>query len=361
MVRRSATQVDSPKRQTMTQATHLEQHFKQADPLPPLVDSFGRVHESLRISVTDACNIRCRYCMPETVLGFLPQHRLLKYESIARIVSIFARAGIHKVRLTGGEPLMRPNLEKLIEQIAVVPGLQQIAMTTNAMLLADKVDSLEKAGLTHVNISLDTLRESAFQEISRRDGLDKVLAGIDAAVASSLKVRLNALVLREINLQDCVPLVEFARQRNLFIRFIEFMPLDADRQWSKEQVVNGQELRQHLESHFGPLTPITRLDPAQPASDFGFADGRGGVGFIDPVSQPFCKSCNRIRLTADGKLRNCLFGREEWDLKAACESEADDYVIYQIAASCIKSKYATHGISTSDFQQPERAMYQIGG
>lgn len=345
----------------MTQAPHLEHHLKHVDPLPPLVDSFGRVHESLRISVTDACNIRCRYCMPETVLGFLPQHRLLKYESIARIVSIFARAGIHKVRLTGGEPLMRPNLEKLIEQLAVVPGLQQIAMTTNAMLLADKIDALEKAGLTHVNISLDTLRESAFQEISRRDGLDKVLAGIDAAVASSLKVRLNALVLREINLQDCVPLVEFARQRNLFIRFIEFMPLDADRQWSKEQVVNGQELRQHLESHFGPLTPITRLDPSQPASDFGFEDGRGGVGFIDPVSQPFCKSCNRIRLTADGKLRNCLFGREEWDLKAACESGADDSVIYQIAASCIKSKYATHGISTSDFQQPERAMYQIGG
>jgi len=184
----------------MTLTMHLKQNVKQAEPLPPLVDSFGRVHESLRISVTDACNIRCRYCMPETVLGFLPQNRLLKYDSIARIVSIFARAGIHKIRLTGGEPLMRPNLEKLIEQLAIIPGLQQIAMTTNAMLLADKIASLEKAGLTHVNISLDTLRESAFKEISRRDGLDQVLAGIDAAVSSKLKVRLNALVLREINL-----------------------------------------------------------------------------------------------------------------------------------------------------------------
>ena len=345
----------------MTPAAQLNQTQNQSDLLPPLVDSFGRVHESLRISVTDACNIRCRYCMPETVLGFLPQNRLLKYESIARIVSVFARAGVHKIRLTGGEPLMRPNLEKLIEQLNVIPGLRQIAMTTNAMLLADKITSLEKAGLTHVNISLDTLRESAFKEISRRDGLDQVLSGIDAAVSSSLKVRLNALVLREINLQDCVPLVEFARQRNLFIRFIEFMPLDADRQWSQDQVVDGNELRLHLETHFGPLTPIDRFDPAQPATDFGFADGRGGVGFIDPVSQPFCKSCNRIRLTADGKLRNCLFGREEWDLKGACETGASDQVIYDIAASCIKSKYASHGISSSNFKQPERAMYQIGG
>lgn len=329
--------------------------------LPPLIDPFGRVHESLRISVTDACNIRCRYCMPETVLGFLPQHRLLQYSSIVRIVSILARAGVSKIRLTGGEPLMRPHLEQLVAQLADISGLQQIAMTTNAMMLADKVASLQDAGLTHVNISLDTLRESAFKQISRRDGLDQVLAGIDAAVASRLKVRLNALVLREINLQDCIPLVDFARDRNLFIRFIEFMPLDADRQWTQEQVVNGSELRKHLESHFGPLAAIPRSDPAQPSSDFGFTDGRGGVGFIDPVSKPFCQSCNRIRLTADGKLRNCLFGREEWDLKAASESNTTDEQIYGIIADCIKNKYASHGISTSDFQQPERAMYQIGG
>ena len=329
--------------------------------LPPLIDAFGRVHESLRISVTDACNIRCRYCMPETVKGFLPQHRLLPYESIVRIVSVLTRAGVRKVRLTGGEPLMRPHLEQLVGMLAELPGLEQIAMTTNAMLLANQVASLQAAGLTHVNISLDTLRESAFKQISRRDGLDQVLAGIDAAVGSGLRVRLNALVLREINLQDCVPLVEFARHRNLFIRFIEFMPLDADRQWSHEQVVNGSELRSYLERYFGPLAPIPRADPAQPASDFGFADGKGGVGFIDPVSKPFCQSCNRIRLTADGKLRNCLFGREEWDLKAACEANASDEQIYEIVSKCIKSKYASHGISSSDFQQPERAMYQIGG
>lgn len=345
----------------MRQSIEPETVVANTNCLPPLIDAFGRVHESLRISVTDACNIRCRYCMPETVLGFLPQHRLLPYKSIARIVSILARSGIRKVRLTGGEPLMRPNLEQLVEQLTVIPGLQQIAMTTNAMLLADKVESLQRAGLTHVNISLDTLRESAFKQISRRDGLDQVISGIDAAVSSKLKVRLNALVLRDINLQDCIPLVEFARSRNLVIRFIEFMPLDADHLWSMEQVVNGSELRMHLETHFGPLASIPRTDLAQPSSDFGFMDGRGVVGFIDPVSKPFCQSCNRIRLTADGKLRNCLFGREEWDLKVACESNATDENIHSIVADCIKNKFASHGISSKDFKQPVRAMYQIGG
>lgn len=345
----------------MTQSTLPETPVCLSERLPTLVDTFGRVHESLRISVTDACNIRCRYCMPETVQGFLPQHRLLPFNAIVRIASIMARAGVKKVRLTGGEPLMRPNLELLVSQLAALPGLDQIAMTTNAMLLADKVASLQDAGLTHINISLDTLRESAFKQISRRDGLDQVLAGIDAAVSSNLTVRLNALVLREINLQDCVPLVQFARDRNLFIRFIEFMPLDADRKWSQEQVVSGTELRKHLESNFGALEEIQRVDPAQPSSDFGFTDGRGGVGFIDPVSKPFCQSCNRLRLTADGKLRNCLFGREEWDLKSICESNGTDEQIYTIVAECIKNKYASHGISTSNFRQPERAMYQIGG
>jgi cyclic pyranopterin phosphate synthase len=357
--------MDSPNTQRMTIAPESlpETNTVKAscEPLPPLIDSFGRVHESLRVSVTDACNIRCRYCMPETVASFLPQHRLLSFDSIARVVSVLARSGIRKVRLTGGEPLMRPNLERLVDKLAKIQGLAQIAMTTNAMLLSDRVSALESAGLTHINISLDTLREAAFKRISRRDGLDAVLRGIESAVATKLVVRLNALLMRDINLQDCIPLVEFARTKNLFIRFIEFMPLDADRQWSQDQVVSGTELRSVLESHFGSLTSIGRSDPAQPSSDFGFQDGRGGVGFIDPVSQPFCQSCNRVRLTADGKLRNCLFSQEEWDLKAACESNASDHEIYSIATACIRKKYASHGISESNFKQPERAMYQIGG
>jgi cyclic pyranopterin phosphate synthase len=328
---------------------------------PPLIDSFGRVHESLRVSVTDACNIRCRYCMPAVVNGFLPQHRLMSFDAIHRVVSVLAASGIRKVRLTGGEPLMRPNLDQLVQQLSSIDGLQHIALTTNGMMLADQLPALEQAGLTHVNISLDTLREDAFQQISRRQGLESVLQGIDAAIKSRLQVRLNALMLRDINLQDCVPLVQFARDRKLIIRFIEFMPLDADRNWNQDQVVSGSELRSILQSHFGSLDSVGRADPSQPSSDYMFADGNGGVGFIDPVSQPFCSSCNRLRLTADGKLRNCLFGREEWDVKSLCESNASNQEIYALVAQCVANKYAAHGISELNFKQPDRAMYQIGG
>jgi GTP 3',8-cyclase len=328
---------------------------------PPLIDAFQRRHESLRVSVTDACNIRCRYCMPESVAGFLPQNRLLTFDAISRVVEILARSGIQKVRLTGGEPLMRPNLETLIEKLAKLRLLKQIAITTNAMLLAEKARAFEQAGLTHINISLDTLREDAFKQISRRDGLDSVLAGIEAAISTSLKVRLNALLLRDINLEDCVPLVRFALERDLTIRFIEFMPLDADRQWSQAQVVNGVELRQILEKKFGKLVPTVRKDPSQPSCDYRFESGSGTVGFIDPISQPFCGSCNRLRLTADGKLRNCLFGRDEWDVKKLCDESGSDEEIYQVASDCVRNKYAAHGISTVEFKQPDRAMYQIGG
>ena len=344
-----------------TNASSIATQSTKTTAFPPLVDSFGRTHESLRVSVTDACNIRCRYCMPESVLGFLPQHRLLSFDAITRVVSVMVQAGVRKVRLTGGEPLMRPKLEQLVEKLRGLSGLDQIAMTTNAMMLAEKIHALEAAGLTHINISLDTLREEAFKAISRREGLDSVLQGIDAAVSSKLQVRLNALLLRELNFQDCIPLVKFARERNLFIRFIEFMPLDADRQWSQNQVVSGEEVREHLEEHFGSLHAIERKDSAQPSSDFGFEDGKGGVGFIDPVSKPFCQACNRLRLTADGKLRNCLFGKQEWDVKTACDSDASDQVIYDITADCTRNKHASHGIAHVDFKPPQRAMYQIGG
>lgn len=327
----------------------------------PLIDGFGRVHTSLRVSVTDACNIRCRYCMPATVNSFLPQSKLLSFDAIERIVRVLVSAGVRKVRLTGGEPLMRPDLDQLVIKLRRLEGLDQIAMTTNGMMLAGMMDRLVSAGLTHINISLDTLREEAFRQISRRDGIGRVLEGIESALRTNLVVRLNALVLRDINLEDCIPLVEFARERNIFIRFIEFMPLDADRNWSQDQVVSGDELRARIESKFGLLTSIGRSDPAQPATDYGFADGRGGIGFIDPVSKPFCESCNRLRLTADGKLRNCLFGREEWDLRAAIDGGESDSRLYEIASDCIKNKFAAHGISTSSFKQPERAMYQIGG
>lgn len=330
-------------------------------PFLPLIDGFGRVHTSLRVSVTDACNIRCRYCMPATVNSFLPQSKLLSFDAIERIVRVLVKSGVRKVRLTGGEPLMRPDLDQLVNRLHRIEGLDQLAMTTNGMMLAGMIDRLVGAGLTHINISLDTLREEAFRQISRRDGIDRVLEGIESALKTDLVVRLNALILRDINLEDCIPLVEFARERNIFIRFIEFMPLDADRNWSQDQVVSGDELRARIEATFGSLITLGRCDPSQPATDYGFADGRGGIGFIDPVSKPFCESCNRLRLTADGKLRNCLFGREEWDVRAAIEAGDSDEQLYGIASDCIKNKFAAHGISTSSFKQPERAMYQIGG
>ena len=256
---------------------------------------------------------------------------------------------------------MRPNLDQLVGRLKQIKGLDQIAMTTNGMLLPNIIENLVTAGLTHINISLDTLREEAFRKISRRDGIERVIEGIESALKTSLVVRLNALVLRDINLDDCIPLVEFARVRNVFIRFIEFMPLDADRNWSHDQVVSGDELRTLVESKFGNLTALGRIDPSQPATDFGFADGRGGIGFIDPVTKPFCESCNRLRLTADGKFRNCLFGREEWDVRPLLDTNASDEQIYATVSHCIKNKFAAHGIATSTFKQPERAMYQIGG
>lgn len=326
-----------------------------------LIDRYGRRHTSLRVSVTDVCNIRCRYCMPESVGGFLPTERLLTYDAIARIVGVLARAGVDRVRLTGGEPLMRPGLSELVSRLSRIEGLRQIALTTNGMMLADQLDGLVAAGLTHINISLDTLREVAFRQISRRDGLDRVLQGIDAAMGSAVRVRLNALILRDFNLEDCVPLVRFARERGLVIRFIEFMPLDADRSWSHSQVVTGRELRQMLEAEFGPLTEAPGVDASQPSRDFLFADGRGGVGFIDPVSEPFCGNCNRLRLTADGKFRNCLFGREEWDVKSIVDASAEEEAIYRAAMDCVLAKFAAHGISEAGFVPPQRAMYQIGG
>jgi cyclic pyranopterin phosphate synthase len=299
--------------------------------------------------------------MPEKVAAFLPQERLLSFESIQRLVSVLARAGVNKVRLTGGEPLMRPGLARLIEGLSRIHGLQHIALTTNGMMLADQIDSLVSAGLTHVNISLDTLRDTAFRKLTRRDGLERVLQGIDAALQTSIPVRLNALVLREINLDDCVSLVRFAREKRIVIRFIEFMPLDADRQWSESQVVPGREVRELIEMHFGHLIASESLDPSQPSRDFGFADGQGGIGFIDPVSEPFCSNCNRLRLTADGKFRNCLFGREEWDVKTPLKNGATDEELLRIALECVRAKFASHGISNAGFVPPERAMYQIGG
>jgi GTP 3',8-cyclase len=327
-----------------------------------LVDRFGRVHRSLRISVTDVCNIRCQYCMPAEGAQFLPQNRLLTFDQIERFVRTVSAAGIRKIRITGGEPLMRPRLKELIERLAAIEGLEDLAITTNGMLLADQLPGLVQAGLKRINISLDTLSEATFKTLSRRDGLNKVLEGIAATKSfEHLRVRLNALILREINFEDVIPLAEFARAQHLPLRFIEFMPLDAERAWASQRVVTGAELRSLLSDRFGPLREKPSDNSSQPATDFEFADGTGVVGFIDSVTRPFCGNCDRLRLTAEGRLRNCLFGHQEWDVAGLLIQEGNEQTILRLVQDCVLQKHAAHGISDPQFQQPERAMYRIGG
>ncbi|QEG38494.1 GTP 3',8-cyclase MoaA [Roseimaritima ulvae] len=328
---------------------------------PRLIDSLGRSHHSLRISVTDRCNIRCFYCMPAENVQFLPKTEILSFEEIHRLVSLLAGVGIRNLRLTGGEPLVRKDLPDLVRLLARVPGIEDIALTTNGMLLQPQAMELRAAGLRRVNISLDTLHEATFEKISRRQGLDRVIAGIDAATAAGFdEVRLNALAIRGVVEQEAVSLVEFASARQLTMRFIEFMPLDADRRWDSQQVLSGDELLRMLEQHFGPAKPLGRQTAAQPASDYGFAGGQR-VGLIRPVTAPFCGACDRLRLTAEGGLRNCLFSQQQWSLREPLRCGGSDQEILRLVRSCVAAKQPGHLIDQPGFEQPDRAMYQIGG
>jgi cyclic pyranopterin phosphate synthase len=262
---------------------------------------------------------------------------------------------------------VRVEIWKLIERLGRIDGIQEVALTTNGMLLVDQAEKLKTAGLDRLNISLDTLREETFEKISRRQGLAAVLAGIAAAQSAGFeKIRLNALSIRGLTEEDIVPLARFARQRKLPLRFIEFMPLDADRNWQSEQVLSGAEVRKLLERTFGPLLPSERTNSSQPAVDYQFADQCGQIGFINPVTAPFCSNCNRLRITAEGKIRNCLFSTAEWDVRqllrdATIERSAADKMIAEQLLSSVAAKKAGHGINSAQFVRPERAMYQIGG
>jgi cyclic pyranopterin phosphate synthase len=327
-----------------------------------LVDSFGRIHTSLRISVTDRCNIRCFYCMPEEVVRFKPRAEILTFEEIVRFTHVAARLGVKKLRLTGGEPLVREELPKLVEMLVRVEGIDEVALTTNGILLGDQARALKEAGLQRLNISLDTLKEETFFKISRRHGLDRVLAGISAAKDAGFEnIRLNSIAIRDLTEAELVPLTQFAREAGHEMRFIEFMPLDADQHWDQNQVLTGDEMRNRIESELGALRPVARSDASQPATDFEFADGGGRVGFINPISQPFCGDCNRLRLTAEGQVRNCLFSTEEWDARRILRSGGSDEDLIELLRACVAAKKAGHGIDSPEFLRPQRAMYQIGG
>ena len=328
----------------------------------PLIDGFGRVHTNLRVSVTDRCNIRCFYCMPAENVRFKPRHELLNFEEIARFVRVVAEMGVNKVRLTGGEPLVRHDLSVLVEMLARVPGVRDIALTTNGMLLAQQASALRRSGLKRLNISLDSLSPETFFKISRREGLEQVLEGIFAAQKVGFeKIRLNAVAIRGITEEEIVPLGRFAREHGMEMRFIEFMPLDADGAWDTEQVLSGAAIREVLEREIGRLVPLAIEDRSQPATDYAFADGRGRIGFINPVTQPFCHNCNRLRLTAEGRVRNCLFSTEEWDAREILRGGGSDDDLAALVAASVGAKRAGHGIDSEAFIKPDRAMYQIGG
>lgn len=332
-----------------------------------LIDAFGRIHTNLRISVTDRCNIRCFYCMPAENVKFMPRTEILSFEEIERFVRVVVEMGVDRLRITGGEPLVRHALPTLITKLARIEGVRDIALTTNGILLADQAEALKAAGLKRINISLDTLDPDTFKQISRRDGLERVLAGIFAArQVGFTKIRLNAVAIKDLTEPDVIPLGKFARQNDLEMRFIEFMPLDADGKWNYEQVLSGAAIRALLEEAIAPLVPLPVEDPSQPATDYQFADGRGRIGFINPVTQPFCGTCNRLRLTAEGKVRNCLFSTEEWDARAIMRGldplgRTSDEDLAELVQASISAKKAGHGIDAEGFAPTARAMYQIGG
>jgi cyclic pyranopterin phosphate synthase len=326
-----------------------------------LIDSFGRLHNNLRISVTDRCNIRCVYCMPEDV-QFMPRAQLLSFEEIERVVRVAVTLGIDKVRLTGGEPLVRRNLPRLVEKLVAIPGLNDVGLTTNGILLGPIVRQLRDAGLRRINISLDTMDAAKFERLTRRTGFEQVIEGILAAKAAGFDpVKVNAVAIRGVTEEDVVPLALFARDHGLELRFIEYMPLDSGHLWERQKVLFAADILDILTRGIGPLRPSTDQDPRAPALDYEFVDGAGRIGFIASISRPFCMSCNRIRLTSDGKLRNCLFSLEETDVRALIRGGRSDAEIAQAIRDSVTSKWEGHEINTARFIQPERLMNSIGG
>jgi cyclic pyranopterin phosphate synthase len=330
--------------------------------MSPLIDTFGRVHTNLRISVTDRCNIRCFYCMPAENVQFMERSALLTFEEIERFVRVAVPLGLKHIRLTGGEPLVRKDLHVLVAKLVAVAGIDDIGLTTNGILLGEQARALYDAGLRRINVSLDALDPQKFEKITRRQGFEKVIAGIQAAQDVGFDpVKVNAVAVRGLTEDEVVPFAHFARRTGVEIRFIEFMPLDADNAWQREKVLFAREIIETLEREIMPLVPRPGQDPHSPACEFQFADGVGRVGFISSVSRPFCMSCDRFRITADGKLRNCLFSLDETDIRDLLRSGADNAEIAHAIRDSIAAKKEGHEINTARFIQPRRPMHAIGG
>jgi cyclic pyranopterin phosphate synthase len=327
-----------------------------------LIDTYGRIHDNLRVSVTDRCNIRCFYCMPETGVKFEAREKLLTFEEIERFVSIAARLGVRKVRVTGGEPLVRKNLSTLIRKLSAIEGIDDLALTTNGVLLAQQAQELYDAGLRRINVHLDTLDRERFQKITRRDDFERVMEGIETCLRLGYgPIKINVVAVKNLIEPDIVPMARFGRERDIEIRYIEFMPLDSQGLWDRGKVLLTDDMIAMLEREIGPLEEIPDRDARAPATEYRFADGIGRVGFIASVSRPFCLNCNRLRITSDGHLRYCLFAVEETDIRALLRGNAPDEDIAAAIAGCVRGKWLGHEINTSRFVAPPRPMYSIGG
>jgi cyclic pyranopterin phosphate synthase len=329
--------------------------------LDPLRDGHGRLIGDLRVSVTDRCNFRCQYCMPAEGLPWLERKEILTFEEIARLVVLVASMGVHDVRLTGGEPLVRRNFPELAEMLSGIEGVRDLSLTTNGFLLERDAEALVRAGINRFNVSVDSLQQDRFYELTRRDALPQVLRGLEllATFREAHPVKVNAVAIRGFTEEEMIPFAELARRSPYEIRFIEYMPLDAGHTWTPEQVLTGAEIRAAIDAVY-PLEPQTR-EPHATARVYRFADGHGRIGFINPVSEPFCGDCNRIRLTADGRLRTCLFSLNETDLRGPLRDGADDQELERVIRDAVWRKELKHHVGDPGFVQPARSMSAIGG
>ncbi len=328
-----------------------------------LKDSYGRRIKSMRISVTDKCNFRCTYCMPAEGLPWLKKSEILSYEEIVRISRIAVGTGIEQIRLTGGEPLVRRDVPELVRQLKQIEGLHSLSLTTNGILLKQQAKALAEAGLTRINVSLDSLLREKFAQLTRRDQMDQVLEGLEELekYPSIHPIKINAVAMRGHTEPEVLDFARLARRKAYVVRWIEFMPLDADQAWRKEDILTGGEIKAIIENAYGPLVQITSGDPSETARRYTFSDGIGEVGFINPVSEPFCSTCDRIRVTADGQLRTCLFASEETDLRAVIRSQANDEEIAETLRQAVWKKELKHYIGDTRFKRSKRSMSMIGG
>ena len=330
--------------------------------MEPLCDGWGREIRSVRVSVTDKCNFRCTYCMPAEGLEWLGRAEILTFEEIARLVGILASLGVDEVRLTGGEPLVRRDLPDLVAMLSAIPGVRDLSLTTNGVLLDRLAGPLVAAGLKRINVSLDSLSHVRFAELTRRDALDAVLRGLEEAerYPELRPIKVNCVAIKGFTEEEVPALAELARRKPYVVRFIEFMPLDADEMWREDQVLAGGEIRALIEERYGPLVELP-AKASSTAKRYGFADGIGELGFVNPVSEPFCSSCDRIRLTADGQLRTCLFSRREWDLKTPLRDGSSDEQLVAALRNAVAHKELKHRINERGFVRASRSMSQIGG